>query len=208
MTQQTTGKNKITLMWSWCVCSSCLVDPTTNQTTPERQQQQLPTLAPLRRYIATRTKTNMMKLLTILAAIALPLSSAFAPHPTVTFRLSSTSLDAEATIQFVRGLAEKVVPDIKLTRARDGSSGTATFRFKNPNVFDASTASRGEVTGMFLVDDEGEISTTEVNANFVNGKPQTLESVCIMKSPEEWDRFMRFMERYGEANGLGFNKAK
>ena len=101
-----------------------------------------------------------------------------------------------------------MIPDIKLTRARDGSSGTATFRFKNPNVFDASTASRGEVTGMFLVDDEGEMSTTDVNANFVNGKPQSLESVYLMTSPEEWDRFMRFMERYGEANGLAFNKAK
>jgi photosystem II 13kDa protein len=151
-----------------------------------------------------------MKLLTVLAAIALPLSSAFAPNPTFTATPArlSTTLDAEATIQFVRGLAEKVVPDIKLTRARDGSSGTATFRFKNPNVFDASTASRGEVTGMFLVDDEGEMSTTDVNANFVNGKPQSLESVYLMKSPEEWDRFMRFMERYGEANGLAFNKAK
>jgi hypothetical protein len=28
-----------------------------------------------------------------------------------------------------------------------------------------------------------------------------------MNSPEEWDRFMRFMERYAESNGLGFTKA-
>ncbi|HAT16130.1 MAG TPA: photosystem II reaction center protein Psb28, partial [Microcoleaceae bacterium UBA11344] len=24
---------------------------------------------------------------------------------------------------------------------------------------------------------------------------------------EEWERFMRFMKRYSEANGLGFSKA-
>ena len=119
----------------------------------------------------------------------------------------STSLYAAAEIQFVKGLEEKVIPDIKLTRARDGSSGIATFKFKNPNVFDASTASSGDVTGMFLVDSEGEMSTTSVNASFVNGKPQAIESTLVMNSPEEWDRFMRFMERYGEANGLGFTKA-
>jgi len=74
-------------------------------------------------------------------------------------------------------------------------------------VFDASTASAGDVTGMFLVDTEGEMMTTSVNASFVNGKPQAIESVLMINSPEEWDRFMRFMDRYGEANGLGFNKA-
>eukprot|EP00581_Thalassiosira_minuscula_P010689 CAMPEP_0183727864 /NCGR_PEP_ID=MMETSP0737-20130205/26603_1 /TAXON_ID=385413 /ORGANISM="Thalassiosira miniscula, Strain CCMP1093" /LENGTH=136 /DNA_ID=CAMNT_0025959615 /DNA_START=115 /DNA_END=525 /DNA_ORIENTATION=- len=130
---------------------------------------------------------------------------AFTPiAPTTRF---STSLDAKAEIQFVKGLEEKVVPDVKLTRARDGSSGTATFNFNNPNVFDASTASEGEITGMFLVDEEGELVTTDVNARFLNGKPQNIECMLVMKSPSEWDRFMRFMERYGEANGLGFTKA-
>lgn len=78
---------------------------------------------------------------------------------------------------------------------------------RSPNVFDASTATQGEVTGMFMIDDEGEISTTDVNARFANGKPQAIESTYVMKSPADWDRFMRFMERYGEANGLGFTKA-
>lgn len=143
------------------------------------------------------------------AAAAMSAVDAFSPSTPSTLSSSrfDTSLDAAAQIQFVRGLEEKVVPDIKLTRARDGSSGTATFKFKNPNVFDASTASQGEITGLFLIDEEGEMSTNDVNASFINGKPQSVECLYIMKSPEEWDRFMRFMERYGEANGLGFTKA-
>jgi photosystem II protein len=60
---------------------------------------------------------------------------------------------------------------------------------------------------MFMIDDEGEIATTDVNARFANGKPQAIESTYVMTSPADWDRFMRFMERYGEANGLGFTKA-
>jgi Psb28 protein len=101
-----------------------------------------------------------MKFLTLVAA-SLPLAAAFAPSPAAftasVRRISSTStteLDA-ATISFVRGLEEKVVPNVKLTRARDGSSGVATFSFKNPNCFDASTAAQGEVTGMFMSDEEG-----------------------------------------------------
>lgn len=148
-----------------------------------------------------------MKLISILALTA-PLATAFAPTPAFTASRLSTELYADASIQFVKGLQEKVVPDIKLTRARDGSSGIATFRFQNPNVFDASTAKDGEVTGMYLVDDEGTMSTSDVNARFINGKPQAIESQYVMNSPEEWDRFMRFMEAYGEANGLAFNTAK
>lgn len=148
---------------------------------------------------------------TTLLASMTSLASAFAPGASPAFASRSisttTQLFADAEIQFVRGLSEKVVPDVKLTRARDGSSGVAVFKFSNPNVFDASTASQGDVTGMFLIDDEGEISTTDVNASFTNGKPQAIESTYVMTSPQEWDRFMRFMERYGDANGLAFNKA-
>ena len=104
-------------------------------------------------------------------------------------------------------LDEKVLPDVRLTRSRDGSTGTATFRFKNPNILDKNTAKEGEITGMYLIDEEGILETRDVNARFINGKPETIESIYIMKSPEAWDRFMRFMERYGDSNGLVFTKA-
>ena len=112
-----------------------------------------------------------------------------------------------AKIQFVKGLDEKVLPDVRLTRSRDGSTGTATFRFKNPNILNRSTIKEGEITGMYLIDDEGIIETRDVNARFLNGKPEAIESIYIMKNPESWDRFMRFMEKYGETNGLVFTKA-
>ena len=35
-----------------------------------------------------------------------------------------------------------------------------------------------------------------------------LNAIYIMKSPEAWDRFMRFMERYSETNGLSFYESK
>ncbi|MCL6755527.1 hypothetical protein KBT16_32945, partial [Nostoc sp. CCCryo 231-06] len=37
-------------------------------------------------------------------------------------------------------------------------------------------------------------------------RSEALEALYVMKSPQEWDRFMRFMERYAEENDLGLSK--
>lgn len=110
-------------------------------------------------------------------------------------------------IQFIKGIDEEVIPDVRLTRSRDGNTGTATFRFAKPRVLEASMGNKGDITGMYLMDEEGELVTRDVNAKFINGKPEAIESVYIIKSPEDWDRFMRFMERYAQDNGLKFTKA-
>jgi Psb28 protein len=64
----------------------------------------------------------------------------------------------------------------------------------------------GDITGLYMVDDEGELSTVDVQAKFINGKPDRIEAKYVMRSTLEWDRFMRFMERYAEDKGLGFSK--
>jgi photosystem II protein len=111
-----------------------------------------------------------------------------------------------ACIQFSRGVNEVVIPDVRLTRSRDGSSGTATFYFEKPQAL--SSASTEEITGMYLIDEEGEIVTREVKAKFINGQPEALEAVYLMRSQEQWERFIRFMNRYAEEHGLGFNKSE
>ena len=109
------------------------------------------------------------------------------------------------TIQFSRGIDEEIIPDVRLTRSKDGSSGTATFRFDQPKALEAENPQ--EITGMYLIDEEGELSTQDVKGKFVNGQPTALEAVYYMQSEEEWNRFMRFMERYAEENGLEFSKS-
>lgn len=109
-----------------------------------------------------------------------------------------------ATIQFARGIDEKVVPDVRLTRAKDGSNGAALFYFENPDALAQDFTE--DVTGMYMLDEEGEISTRDVKAKFINGQPAALEVKYVMGTPDAWDRFIRFMERYGEANGLGLQK--
>ncbi|XP_022157494.1 photosystem II reaction center Psb28 protein [Momordica charantia] len=108
-------------------------------------------------------------------------------------------------IQFIQGTDEQTVPDVRLTKSRDGSNGMAIFRFEQPSVFDSS-AEVGDITGFYMIDEEGVIQSVDVNAKFVNGKPAGIEAKYVMRTPREWDRFMRFMERYSNANGLQFVK--
>merc|ERR1711934_955042 len=111
---------------------------------------------------------------------------------------------AQAAIQFFRGVDEPVVPDIRLTRSRDGRTGQATFRFEQPAAIAPETM--GDITGMWMVDEEGEMVTREVNGKFVNGKASALEAVYSWKSEQDFERFMRFAQRYAEANELGYSQ--
>ena len=106
-----------------------------------------------------------------------------------------------AEIQFARGLAEDTIPDVKVTRSKTGNSGTATFYFEDPKIL--SKENTEEITGMYLVDDEGEIVSREVKGKFINGEARAIEAVLIMKSEQEFERFVRFMNTYAEEHGLG-----
>lgn len=108
-------------------------------------------------------------------------------------------------IQFISGIDEEAIPEVRLTRSLSGEQGTATFIFENPKALSSDTTE--EITGMYMIDEEGQITTREVKAKFINGEPKALEGVHTMKTKAEWDRFMRFMERYAPEHGLGFNKA-
>ncbi|MBD1852387.1 photosystem II reaction center protein Psb28 [Leptolyngbya sp. GB1-A1] len=110
-----------------------------------------------------------------------------------------------AEIQFSRGITEDVIPDVRVTRSRDGSNGKATFYFQNPRAL--AQDSTADITGMYLIDEEGELATREVNAKFVNGQPDAIEATYIIRSAEEWERFIRFMDRYAEEHGLGLDKS-
>jgi photosystem II 13kDa protein len=112
-----------------------------------------------------------------------------------------------AVIQFITGIDEEVSAEVRLTRSRDGSTGTATFYFEQPNVLNRNMSQAGEITGMFMIDEEGTLITRDVNARYINGKPQTIEAVYVIKNREAWDRFMRFMERYSSSNNLSFTKS-
>lgn len=114
-----------------------------------------------------------------------------------------SSIAMAAAIQFFRGVDEPVVPDIRLTRSRDGRTGQALFVFEEPQALAPETL--GDITGMYMLDEEGELVTREVKARFVNGKAFALEATYTWKSPGDFERFMRFAQRYADSHELGFS---
>ena len=103
---------------------------------------------------------------------------------------------------------EKTVPDVSLTRSRDGSTGTATFRFQNPDVLSFNDVwENGLITGLWMKDDEGLLMTRDLDVAFERGSPTAMTAILVLKSTAEWDRFMRFMQRYAESNSLEFERA-
>jgi len=129
--------------------------------------------------------------------------------PEVPVRRSVATLERPTTtrIEFIRGIRESCVPEVKLTRSRDGSNGTAMFRFRDPDLFREVDPQLGEVTGMYLIDEEGVLLTRDVKARFVDNVPNAIEATYVMQGPDGWSRFMRFMERFAEENNLTFTKA-
>jgi photosystem II 13kDa protein len=104
-----------------------------------------------------------------------------------------------AEIQFIRGKNEPVVPDVRVTQAKDASSGRAIFRFDNPLIVQEGNL---EILGMYMLDEEGEMVSREVNAVFVNGKATAIEAIYTMRSADDLERFKRFMGRYAESHGM------
>ena len=111
---------------------------------------------------------------------------------------------SKAVIQFLRGVDEPVVPDIRVTRSRDGRTGQAIFVFEQPEALAPEVMEA--ITGMFMIDEEGTLVTREVNGKFVNGKPSALEATYTWKSEQDFERFMRFAQRYADSSGLGYSQ--
>ena len=112
--------------------------------------------------------------------------------------------NSDATIQFFRGVDEPVVPEIRLTRSRDGRTGQAFFVFDTPEALTKESVT--ELKGMLLIDEEGELVTREVNARFVNGEANALEAIYTWKTEADFERFMRFAQRYAKCHGMGYSE--
>jgi len=119
-----------------------------------------------------------------------------------------------ASLQFRVGCNESSVPNVKLTKARDGSTSTATFSFSYPDIIESflgapldQVLTGGYVQGLFMVDEEGVITTYDLDSVFTKGKPTGVVARHVMRTEGEWQRFLRFMRRYAESNDLKFKPA-
>ena len=114
----------------------------------------------------------------------------------------------KATIQFFHGFEETVVPEIRLKKSKNSNTGQAIFTFLHPSVFTSENFK--EINGLYLVDEEGEITLTEINVavSKMNGRYTAIQAIYIWENQKDFERFMRFANRYAKEKGLGYQEIK
>lgn len=107
-------------------------------------------------------------------------------------------------IQFIEGIKEEVLPIVKLTKSKNGQTGTATFVFIEPKSLIFCTTK--PIVGMILVANEKKIITPDVTISFREGKPFLVKAILIFKNAKEWFEFLSFMNSYSKETGLSFSE--
>lgn len=103
-----------------------------------------------------------------------------------------------ALIELSPGI-EEIPTSVRILKSKTGIRSSAIFRFE-----DVKTDTQN-ILGMTMFDEEGEITCREVRAKFLNGEFKAIEVIYDMSTQQEWDRFLRFMERFSAGNNMGMN---
>lgn len=111
------------------------------------------------------------------------------------------------SIQFNRSVDEKRLPVVRLTKSKNGMTGTATFLFIKPFILENFLYVYPAINGMYLIWENNEIATRDIEIIFRDGKPFIIKSIFIFKNANEWFSFLQFMTLYSKETGLSFNSA-
>ena len=109
-------------------------------------------------------------------------------------------------IEFTEGYIEKSLPIIKLTRSRNGKTGTATFIFIQPYLFNTLYFQKVELKSLALIWNKEKIITQDINIFFKEGKPFLIKGIFLFKNSIEWFKFLKFMREYSKEIGLAFSE--
>jgi photosystem II protein len=112
----------------------------------------------------------------------------------------------KARIEFLKNIEERTLPIIKLTKSKNGKTGTATFIFIQPIFFKKNYLQNNFIKGIFLLWNHKEIVSNDIEILFKNGSPFLLKGVFIFKNAQEWFNFLNFMTFYSKETGLLFTE--
>ena len=109
-----------------------------------------------------------------------------------------TKINDVIGIQFAKGKNEEDIPEIHLFRNTDGKKGKAIFKFNKSTTI--TLENFNSIQMMSLIDEEGEISTRKIDLSSSDNKTIAVKSTYSWHSEKEFERFMRFAERYANSH--------
>jgi photosystem II protein len=109
-------------------------------------------------------------------------------------------------IEFFKDYKESTLPIVRLTKSRNKITGTATFIFIRPLLFELMQNQLHSLTKMSLIWENKSIVTYDLNIIFYKGKPFLMKAIFLFKNPGEWYQFLNFMQFYCKETGLSFTE--
>ncbi|CCQ51603.1 photosystem II reaction center protein Psb28 [Crocosphaera watsonii WH 8501] len=117
------------------------------------------------------------------------------------------------SIEFFVGISEEL-SNVSLRRSKQTGIRNVLMIFENLKSLERFRSYTNQTYGdLRLIDSEGEISVTPSSLKIIWGGDEGDELKEVrcgfdLEKDEHWDRFMRFMERYAEANGMAYQDTK
>lgn len=118
-----------------------------------------------------------------------------------------------ASIEFFDGIPEELT-NVSLRRKRFSGVRTVLLTFKElKSLENFNSFTKKFSKSINLIDAEGVISVQPDSVKFLFGGAegdefQRLECEFEIEREDHWERFMRFMHRYAEANGMAYSDSE
>lgn len=118
-----------------------------------------------------------------------------------------------ASIYFFEEIPEEL-SNVSLRRNRGSGVRTVLLSFKELKSLERFNSFTKRFTNSLLLsDEEGEIRVTPSSVKFIFGGPEgddfeRMDCAFEIEQEDHWERFMRFMNRYAEANGMVYDNRR
>jgi photosystem II Psb28-2 protein len=116
------------------------------------------------------------------------------------------------TIQFYEGILE-AIDNVSLRRNPDTGDRTVLLIFRQLRAIEQFQSFRSRFSkALKMVDEEGVITIEPSGMRFIFGGPEgddleRVECTLTIDRDDHWQRFMRFMHRYADANGMAYGES-
>lgn len=121
--------------------------------------------------------------------------------------------DLSPCIEFFEGIPEEL-SNVSLRQNKASGVRTAVLSFERLKSIERfNSYTKRFANSMRLTDAEGVISIEPASVQFIFGGPEgddlkRVECKLEIDRDDYWQRFMRFMHRYAEANGMAYGEAQ
>jgi photosystem II protein len=108
------------------------------------------------------------------------------------------------SIEIIPSIKEKRIPYIKLSKSKDGKTGSATFVFIKPKSFIKEIACNSTISFVALLYKNKKILSQHTEIYFKEGKPFILKAFFIFTNKEEYLLFFNFINLYAKEYNLTY----